>query len=56
MLTGEIRGQVLLMVSGIGPARALRALGIAVVLDAPEVGANLQEHPGCGLEFALHLA
>jgi choline dehydrogenase/4-pyridoxate dehydrogenase len=32
------------MLSGIGPADALRAQGISVVLDAPGVGANLQDH------------
>jgi len=34
----------LLMLSGIGPAEHLRALGIAVRHDSPEVGANLQDH------------
>jgi choline dehydrogenase len=33
-----------LMLSGIGPADHLRAHGIAVQHDAPEVGANLQDH------------
>ncbi|MDQ1058227.1 choline dehydrogenase [Arthrobacter globiformis] len=35
----------LLMLSGIGPADELRALGIDVVLDSPQVGRNLQDHP-----------
>lgn len=35
----------ILQLSGIGPARQLRALGIDVVRDVPQVGANLQEHP-----------
>lgn len=34
----------LLMCSGIGPAAALAALGIAVRRDAPEVGRNLMDH------------
>lgn len=34
-----------LMLSGIGPAAALRQLGIPVFYDAPEVGENLQDHP-----------
>ncbi len=34
----------LLMLSGIGPADHLRELGIPVLHDAPEVGANLQDH------------
>ena len=35
----------LLMLSGIGPAKHLREHGIEVVLDQPNVGAHLQEHP-----------
>ena len=34
----------LLMLSGIGPAEHLRPLGVEVVLDAPGVGENLQDH------------
>ena len=30
--------------SGVGPADALRGLGIDVVVDAPDVGHNLQDH------------
>jgi choline dehydrogenase len=37
----------LLLLSGVGPADELRALGIAPVLDLPEVGRNLKDHPGC---------
>ncbi len=35
----------ILMLSGIGPADQLRASGVAVNVDAPEVGENLQDHP-----------
>ncbi|WP_240098195.1 GMC family oxidoreductase [Thermomonas flagellata] len=41
---GAINSPQLLMLSGIGPADALRRLGIAVVHDSPGVGANLQDH------------
>jgi choline dehydrogenase-like flavoprotein len=34
----------LLMISGIGPADHLRSFGIEVVVDSPDVGANLQDH------------
>lgn len=34
----------LLMLSGIGPANHLKQHGISVVLDAPQVGENLQDH------------
>lgn len=35
----------LLMLSGLGPAEHLRENGIDVVLDLPQVGQNLQDHP-----------
>ena len=41
---GAVNSPQLLMLSGIGPADALRAQGIAVQLDQPQVGANLQDH------------
>ena len=41
---GAINSPQLLMLSGIGPADALRKLAIDVVHDAPGVGANLQDH------------
>ena len=34
----------ILLRSGIGPAEELRKMGIAVQVDSPEVGKNLQEH------------
>ncbi|HEX4113612.1 MAG TPA: GMC family oxidoreductase N-terminal domain-containing protein [Stellaceae bacterium] len=42
---GAINSPQLLMLSGIGNAERLRALGIAVVRDLPGVGENLQDHP-----------
>lgn len=44
LCAGAIDTPRLLMLSGIGPADELRALGIAPVLDLPGVGANLQDH------------
>ena len=41
---GAIGSPRLLQLSGIGPAEHLDALGIPVVLDRPQVGANLQDH------------
>ncbi|MCW0203290.1 MAG: choline dehydrogenase [Rhodanobacter thiooxydans] len=41
---GAINSPQLLMLSGIGPADHLRGHGIAVLVDLPEVGANLQDH------------
>jgi choline dehydrogenase len=41
---GALQSPQLLQLSGIGPADLLRGLGIGVVVDAPEVGRNLQDH------------
>jgi choline dehydrogenase-like flavoprotein len=40
-----------MMLSGIGPADELGALGIDVVRDAPAVGQNLQDHVAVSLEY-----
>lgn len=42
----------LLLLSGVGPADELRALGIPVVLDQPNVGRNLENHPGVNLQYS----
>ncbi|WP_410610177.1 GMC family oxidoreductase [Amycolatopsis sp. lyj-109] len=41
---GVYNSPQLLMLSGVGPADTLRKLGIPVVADNEEVGANLQDH------------
>ncbi|MBB6226633.1 GMC family oxidoreductase [Polymorphobacter multimanifer] len=41
---GAVNSPQLLMLSGIGPAVHLRAMGIPVVHDSPNVGGNLQDH------------
>lgn len=41
---GAFNSPQLLQLSGVGPAAQLQALGIPVVLDAPGVGADLQDH------------
>ena len=41
---GALQSPQLLQLSGVGPADLLRGLGIGVVVDAPEVGRNLQDH------------
>jgi len=45
LAAGVIESPKALMLSGIGPADALRRLGIPVVADSPGVGANLHDHP-----------
>lgn len=44
LCAGAIQSPQLLMVSGIGPADHLAALGVPVVADLPGVGQNLQDH------------
>ena len=44
LCAGVVRSPQLLMVSGVGPADALRSLGINVIADRPGVGHNLQDH------------
>lgn len=43
---GSIGSTEILLNSGIGPAEDLRATGRNVVLDQPNIGANLHDHPG----------
>jgi choline dehydrogenase len=45
LCAGAIHSPAILMRSGIGPAAALGALGIAMVQDLPAVGQNLMDHP-----------
>src|SRR6185295_17939617 len=44
LAAGAIHSPKLLMLSGVGDAKALRSVGIGVVEDLPGVGANLQDH------------
>ncbi|WP_029144958.1 GMC family oxidoreductase [Microbacterium luticocti] len=46
---GAVNTPQLLMLSGVGPADHLADHGIPLVADAPEVGANLQDHLVSGL-------
>ena len=51
---GAINSPQVLMLSGVGPADALRRHGIAVVHDAAGVGANLQDHLDiCTLQHSI---
>src|SRR5712671_2535611 len=44
LAAGAINSPKLLMLSGVGEAKALRGLGIGVVENLPGVGGNLQDH------------
>jgi choline dehydrogenase len=41
---GAVNSPQLLMLSGVGPAEHLHAMGVEVVYDVPGVGQNLQDH------------
>ncbi len=49
---GAVGTPHLLMLSGIGPADHLQAMGIDVVRNLPGVGENLNEHPDFVLKFS----
>ncbi len=44
LAAGAFQSPHLLLLSGVGPADALRKHGIEIACDAPEVGRNLQDH------------
>jgi choline dehydrogenase len=50
---GAINSPQLLMLSGIGPSAHLKAMGIPVVHDSPEVGGNLADHLDITVQAAL---
>ncbi|HKA04858.1 MAG TPA: GMC family oxidoreductase N-terminal domain-containing protein [Acidimicrobiales bacterium] len=52
---GAIESPKLLLLSGIGPADELRALGLDVIVDSPGVGRNLQEHPLSGITVGVNV-
>eukprot|EP01041_Mallomonas_annulata_P011835 gene11835-24815_t len=49
---GAINSPQILMLSGIGPRRHLRELGIDCLADLPGVGENLQDHPAAVVSYA----
>jgi choline dehydrogenase len=53
LTAGAIGSPKLLMLSGIGPADDLSQLGIPVIADVPEVGANLSDHVNIDLVAEL---
>jgi choline dehydrogenase-like flavoprotein len=54
LCAGAIESPKLLQLSGVGPASHLRDIGIEVVVDSPQVGANMREHRG--IRFSQRLA
>ena len=54
LCAGVIASPQLLMLSGIGPAEHLREHDVEVLLDAPAVGAGLQDHASVPLVWHTH--
>ncbi|KAF7368944.1 hypothetical protein MVEN_00220600 [Mycena venus] len=52
--SGTVGTPHILMHSGIGEERALRALGIPTLLDLPSVGTNVSDHPAVGLSWSVN--
>lgn len=52
---GAMQSPAILMRSGIGPVEHLAAMGVDIVVDAPEVGQNLQEHVSYHSTFAVNV-
>jgi choline dehydrogenase len=52
LTAGAIGTAQLLQLSGIGPKEHLRQVGVEVVADLPGVGANLHDHPFCGVIYS----
>jgi choline dehydrogenase-like flavoprotein len=53
LAAGTVNSPRLLQLSGIGPAEILRAQGIGVLQDSPDVGRRLLEHLGLSLTYRL---
>lgn len=52
LTAGAIGSPELLLRSGIGPADDLDACGIEPLIDVSGIGANLHDHPACGIHYA----
>ncbi|GIS95617.1 MAG: hypothetical protein CM1200mP22_28540 [Dehalococcoidia bacterium] len=53
LCAGAVASPHLLMLSGIGPADQLDALGIPVINDVPGVGQNMRDHPNVTVRFSV---
>lgn len=53
LCAGAIESPALLMRSGVGPAAHLKELDIPVLVDAPDVGRHMQDHPDLYVEYGV---
>ncbi|WP_024302928.1 choline dehydrogenase [Pseudogulbenkiania sp. MAI-1] len=56
LCAGAFNSPKLLMLSGIGDADELRQHGIDVLAHSPQIGKNLENHPGVNLQYATERA
>jgi len=54
LTAGAIGSPRLMLLSGLGPADELRAAGVDVVADLPQVGRNLHDHFGIDIVYELN--
>ena len=55
LAAGSVHSPQILQLSGVGPHRLLKSLGIDTVMDLPGVGQNLQDHPTLYASFNCRL-
>ena len=53
LAAGAVASPQLLMLSGVGPQEALRALGLSLVRHLPGVGQNMRDHPNVQVRLRL---
>ncbi|CZR52831.1 related to alcohol oxidase [Phialocephala subalpina] len=53
LTAGCFQSPQLLLLSGVGPADHLKGFGIPMILDAPAVGQNIQDHSAFACEFII---
>ncbi|KAF5008240.1 hypothetical protein FDECE_5476 [Fusarium decemcellulare] len=54
LAAGAVNTPRILQLSGVGPAKLLKSLDIDVVVDAPGVGANFQDHPSLQMIYKFN--
>ncbi|KAF9461949.1 hypothetical protein BDZ94DRAFT_1195503 [Collybia nuda] len=53
LAAGSLKTPQLLEISGVGNPKLLNSLGIKSILNLPQVGENLQDHPLCVTDFKI---
>ncbi|KAF9482345.1 aryl-alcohol oxidase-like protein [Pholiota conissans] len=51
---GSIGTPQILMLSGIGDSKSLNSLGIKTIVDLPDVGQNMQDHPFVAIQWSAN--